>query len=153
SNGARSIRPPDSAKERTPMAFESLQTPQVPRTKRPKSRLRQILVGALAVAILLTCFLAYLNRELIGSVLFGSHFVRGDPSVAAPPLPAGFTASVFASGLNSPRFLTFGPDGNLYVANRGANEVVAFSLTGTTGGASRRVVIAGGLDDPTSLTF
>src|SRR5262249_60885466 len=68
-------------------------------------------------------------------------------------LPRGFTATVFADGLNTPRFIAFGPDGALYVAERGANAVVSFSTPGPTSAATRRLVVARDLEDPTSLPF
>ena len=42
------------------------------------------------------------------------------PAAAAPQgLPAGFKLSVYAEGLGRARFMSFGPDGTLYV---GTNE-------------------------------
>jgi glucose/arabinose dehydrogenase len=40
-------------------------------------------------------------------------------------LPAGFAINVYAQGLNEPRMLTIGPDGNLYVAEHGAGPLCA----------------------------
>src|ERR1035438_514348 len=39
----------------------------------------------------------------------------------------GQTVTVFASGFNNPRGLTFGPDGNLYVAEGGAGGTMSTS--------------------------
>ena len=39
-------------------------------------------------------------------------------------LPPGFAINVFASGLQAPRMMAIGPDGALYVAERGANRIV-----------------------------
>lgn len=48
----------------------------------------------------------------------------GDGATADILLPAGFEATVFASGLNGPRFGHVGPDGHLYVADRGNGRIV-----------------------------
>ena len=40
-------------------------------------------------------------------------------------LPGGYRASVFAEGLSAPRFMTVSPEGTLFVAERGADRVVA----------------------------
>ena len=46
-------------------------------------------------------------------------------SVSHISVPPGFTVNLFASGLKGPRFIRFGPDGALYVAERGADRVIA----------------------------
>jgi streptogramin lyase len=58
-----------------------------------------------------------------------------------------------SGGLSSPTGLTFGPDGNLYVANAGTNGVLRYN--GTNGNFIDVFVFpdSGGLDRPGSLTF
>ncbi len=77
-------------------------------------------------------------------------------SPAAPTglsLPPGFTITAFAQGLNQPRFITFGPDGTLFVAESGANRVIAFPNPSRNSVARAPVVVADRLNRPTSLSF
>ncbi|MBW8733885.1 MAG: PQQ-dependent sugar dehydrogenase [Asticcacaulis sp.] len=49
---------------------------------------------------------------------------------AAPKVPAGFTVSVFASGLKGPRQIRVASTGDLFVAEAGANRVIVFHNSG-----------------------
>ena len=68
-------------------------------------------------------------------------------------VPPGFVANVFASGLKEPRFIRFGPDGALYVAERGAGRIVTLSDRNGDGSAEVSQVFADRLDNPHSVVF
>ena len=68
--------------------------------------------------------------------------------------PAGrFGISVFATGLNTPRNIANGPDGFLYVAERGAGRIVRLADRNHDGVSDGVEVIAQGFDRPSSLAF
>jgi glucose/arabinose dehydrogenase len=123
------------------------------RRRRPPSHLRRLLLASLATVIIFSGVLAFLHRGAILWQLFGSHVVGGDPSGTTLHLPPGFSASIYVTGLEAPRFIAFGPDGALFVANRGANEILALLDPSHTGTATHSEVIVGNLNDPTSLAF
>jgi glucose/arabinose dehydrogenase len=77
-----------------------------------------------------------------------------DPAgVAQVQVPPGFTVNVFASGLNNPRDMAFGPDGVLYVANRFAGQIVSLPDSNADGVADTTRVFAGGLNSPSSVAY
>ncbi len=79
------------------------------------------------------------------------------PPLIAPEqpinLPPGFAIGVFAQGLNGPRMLAIGPDGQLYVADRDANRIVRLPDLNGDGIADGIQVVADDLDRPSSLAF
>lgn len=74
----------------------------------------------------------------------------GASNVKVPP---GFAVNLFATGLDGPRFIRFGPDGALYVAERGAGRIVALADRDGNGVAESLQVFADRLDRPHSLIF
>ncbi len=69
-------------------------------------------------------------------------------------LPAGFSATVFYTGtLSGPRFLALDPDGNVCVADQGANTVVELPDTNNDGVADTALTIATGTDGAESIAF
>jgi glucose/arabinose dehydrogenase len=68
-------------------------------------------------------------------------------------LPPGFSIAPFAQGLNGPRMLAIGPDGSLYVTERGAGRVLALPDADRDGIADRLVIAAEDLTAPSGLAF
>jgi glucose/arabinose dehydrogenase len=68
-------------------------------------------------------------------------------------LPPGFAISVFAEGLEGPRMMALGPDGQVYVAERGAGGIIRLPDADQDGRADRVEVLADGLEAPSSLAF
>lgn len=121
------------------------------RKQRWLTRGRIALYGTLAVAIVLAGALYFGLRPLLAHLGY-----NGVPPATTPAVihvPPGFRVTTFARGLDAPRFDAVGPDGTLYVAERGRGRVVALLDPGHTGRATQTVVVASGMDDPTSLAF
>jgi glucose/arabinose dehydrogenase len=70
--------------------------------------------------------------------------------IAVPP---GFTITIFAQGLVEPRMMTIGPDGSLYVAERGAGRILRLPDQDGDGKADSIQVAARELSAPSSLAF
>jgi glucose/arabinose dehydrogenase len=66
-------------------------------------------------------------------------------------LPPGFGISRFAEGLRDPRMMTVGPDGDLYVAERGAGRIVRLPDRDGDGVSDEVIAVAEGLRSPSSL--
>ncbi len=78
-------------------------------------------------------------------------FERGDqPDLQTPP---GFAIEIFADGLDGPRFMAFGPDGNLYVAERWGGRVTVLRDLDGDGIADERSVFADSLPGVHSIVF
>jgi glucose/arabinose dehydrogenase len=68
-------------------------------------------------------------------------------------LPPGFGISVFVDGLDDPRMMTLGLDGQLYVAERGAGRILRLPDADIDGIADQVEIVAEGLKAPSSLAF
>src|SRR6476661_2273267 len=84
---------------------------------------RGFLITAGALVALIILLLAF-GRPLAQRLL-GVNLDTGAAGQATLQVPPGFRVNVFAQDLSGPRFMAVGPDGALYVADRGRNRVVA----------------------------
>jgi len=73
-------------------------------------------------------------------------------AAASQKLPGGFALSVYAEGLDRARFMSFGPDGTLYVGTNG-DKVYALPDKNRDGRADAVIVFAGGLRSPHSVVW
>jgi len=70
-----------------------------------------------------------------------------------PTVPAGFRVNVFAKDFKVPRFLMVAPNGDLFVADTGAGQVIVLRDPQNTGGAQQREVFASNLNRPFGIAF
>lgn len=77
----------------------------------------------------------------------------GAGSETAVSVPEGFAVEVFAAGLNGPRFMAVGPDGVLYLADRGNDRIVALPDVDGDGRADTVRVFAADIPNPHSLVY
>ncbi|HUZ45310.1 MAG TPA: sorbosone dehydrogenase family protein [Terriglobia bacterium] len=70
-----------------------------------------------------------------------------------PQAPAGFHVSVFARGFQEPRYLAVAPDGDVFLADPRAGEVIVLDDPGHGGASRRRTVFARGLTRPFGIAF
>ncbi len=73
------------------------------------------------------------------------------PAGFTPTLPPGFHASILAAGFATPRWLATAPNGDLFVADSGAGDVVVLHVQG--GVARSRTVFADRLNMPFGIAF
>ncbi|HEX6384122.1 MAG TPA: PQQ-dependent sugar dehydrogenase [Anaerolineae bacterium] len=106
----------------------------------------------LVAALLLICLVGVLAYWVIGRQVDLSGVI-GSGDVADVSVPPGFAVDVFAQGLNGPRFMDFGLDGVLYVAERGNDRIVALPDGDGDGAADSVRVFADNLDGVHSVAF
>jgi len=115
------------------------------------------LTGNRIVSLALACF-AQFSPPLLAEVA-GLAPLPADPA-AAIRLPPGFQASVFArlspagaDYFRGPRFMTFGPDGHLYLSLGLDNKVVMLPDRDRDGRADAVITVADRLNGPQGLAF
>jgi glucose/arabinose dehydrogenase len=75
------------------------------------------------------------------------------PAGFLPTVPAGFQVNIFAANFRTPRWLAVAPNGDIFVAETGANQVDVLRDPQHTGGAAEREVFASGLRRPFGIAF
>ena len=101
--------------------------------------------------LILLIGLALLCRLASRSVFFQAFLGSGSETDVS--LPPGFSINVFADGLDGPRFMALGPDGHIYVADRGNNRIVILPDDDGDGVADETMVFAENLNSPHSLAY
>jgi glucose/arabinose dehydrogenase len=66
------------------------------------------------------------------------------PAGFLPTVPTGFRLTVFAANFKRPRWLTVAPNGDIFLADTGAGEIVVLRDPQHTGGAQEREVLPTG---------
>ncbi len=75
------------------------------------------------------------------------------PAGFLPTVPAGFRVNVFATNFKYPRWLSVAPNGDIFLADSGAGEIVVLRDPQHTGGAQEREVFASGVRRPFGIAF
>jgi glucose/arabinose dehydrogenase len=75
------------------------------------------------------------------------------PSGFLPTVPSGFHINVYATDFKHPRWLTVAPNGDIFLADTGAGEIIVMRDPQNTGGAQQREVFVSGMRRPFGIAF
>jgi glucose/arabinose dehydrogenase len=75
------------------------------------------------------------------------------PANFLPTVPQGFRINVFAADFKTPRWMTVAPNGDIFLAETGANDIVILRDPQKTGGATVREVFATGTTRAFGIAF
>ena len=114
-------------------------------------RVRNLALFGIAAATVLIG-LAFVFREQL-QPMFGINLDTGSGGQVDLTVPDGYVADVFAEGLRDPRFMAVGPDTTLFVAERGADRVIAIPDTGGDGAADEIVEVGSGYGGAHDVAF
>lgn len=115
------------------------------------TRIRNLLLVAIGALVLIAA-LGWIFRAQLAPWL-GVNVDGGGGGVVQLDLPEGYASGLFADGLEGPRFMAVSPDGVLFVAERGADRVVALPDTDEDGVADEVVEVGSGYGRGQDLAF
>jgi glucose/arabinose dehydrogenase len=75
------------------------------------------------------------------------------PADFLPKAPAGFQVSIYAKDFTGPRFMAVAPDGDIFVADTGAGQIVVLHDSVHGGGIPQRELFAQKLKRPFGIAF
>lgn len=114
-------------------------------------RIRNLAIFGIASLALLAGLIWVFRAQLAPAL--GVNFDAGPGGRAELVVPAGYGASVFAEGLSNPRFMAVSPDGVLFVAERGADRVVALPDADDDGSADEVIEVGTGYGSAHDIEF
>ena len=126
-----------------------------PRRMLRRTSIALVTISAAVIAVFLLLNVSGLRARIVARVMR----VENWPIVVAPPpgfqprVPPGFQVSVFAKGLAGPRWLAVAPNGDVFVADSAAGEVVVLHGLSAQGSALSRAVFADHLNLPFGIAF
>jgi glucose/arabinose dehydrogenase len=75
------------------------------------------------------------------------------PAGFLPTVPEGFRVNVFATEFKYPRWLTVAPNGDIFLADMGAGEIIVMRDPQRSGGAKERETFVDGMKRPFGIAF
>jgi glucose/arabinose dehydrogenase len=75
------------------------------------------------------------------------------PAGFLPTVPQGFSVNIFAKDFKAPRWLTVAPNGDIFLADTGAGEIIVLRDPQNNGGAQEREVFVDGMRRPFGIAF
>ncbi|MBF6615025.1 MAG: sorbosone dehydrogenase family protein, partial [Chloroflexi bacterium] len=89
----------------------------------------------------------------LGLLVGGSGGISVAPASAVAGLPSGFKMDVYATGLPTPRFLSFSPEGDLYTADIASGNIAVLPDRNHDGKPDSITTFATGFSSPNNVAF